>query len=211
MSDSSKRKRPLVAENRYAKKSAAKAAANSKPAAKAKAKPRRARRTAKPRRGGILGFVERIARWIMQVIWAAFLVATVIYVVVMRFVAAGEGLPGADSPLTAVAVEIAAVAAAGYPFDGCSNEAVSSLLVPLASYPCVGWILGEESSKDESFSSLEQLEGINEGMQASILMNQSVNNSLATNLIGKDVLAVGDVIGDPVVPHVSVVDVVERL
>lgn len=45
-----------------------------------------------------------------------------------------------------------------------------------------------------TFSSLEQLEGINEGMQASILMNQSVNNSLATNLIGKEVLAIGDTI-----------------
>lgn len=45
-----------------------------------------------------------------------------------------------------------------------------------------------------TFSSLEQLEGINQGMQASILMNQSVNNSLATNLIGKEVLALGDTI-----------------
>lgn len=43
-----------------------------------------------------------------------------------------------------------------------------------------------------TFSSLEQLEGINEGMQASLLMNQSVNNTLATNLIGKEVLAIGD-------------------
>jgi len=42
-----------------------------------------------------------------------------------------------------------------------------------------------------TFSSLEQLESINSGMQASLLMNQSVNNSLATNLIGKEVLAEG--------------------
>lgn len=43
-----------------------------------------------------------------------------------------------------------------------------------------------------TFSSLEQLESINDGMQASLLMNQSVNNSLATNLIGKEVLVAGD-------------------
>lgn len=42
-----------------------------------------------------------------------------------------------------------------------------------------------------TFSSLEQLQSINDGMQASLLMNQSVNNSLATNLIGKEVLAEG--------------------
>jgi flagellar basal-body rod modification protein FlgD len=42
-----------------------------------------------------------------------------------------------------------------------------------------------------TFSSLEQLESINSGMQASLLMSQSVNNSLATNLIGKEVLAEG--------------------
>jgi flagellar basal-body rod modification protein FlgD len=42
------------------------------------------------------------------------------------------------------------------------------------------------------FSSLEQLESINGGIQASLLMNQSVNNSLATNLIGKEVLTAGN-------------------
>jgi len=42
-----------------------------------------------------------------------------------------------------------------------------------------------------TFSSLEQLESLNSAMQASLLMNQSVNNSLATNLIGKEVLADG--------------------
>jgi flagellar basal-body rod modification protein FlgD len=43
-----------------------------------------------------------------------------------------------------------------------------------------------------TFSSLEQLEGINQGMQTNLLMNQSVNNSLATTLIGKEVLASGN-------------------
>jgi flagellar basal-body rod modification protein FlgD len=45
-----------------------------------------------------------------------------------------------------------------------------------------------------TFSSLEQLESLNEAMQASVLMDQSVNNSLATTLIGKEVLAEGSVI-----------------
>jgi len=45
-----------------------------------------------------------------------------------------------------------------------------------------------------TFSSLEQLEGINANMQASLLMDQSVNNSLATTLIGKEVLAQGNTV-----------------
>jgi len=43
-----------------------------------------------------------------------------------------------------------------------------------------------------SFSSLEQLQNIDQGIQVSVLMNQAVNNSLATNLIGKEVLTNGD-------------------
>jgi flagellar basal-body rod modification protein FlgD len=42
-----------------------------------------------------------------------------------------------------------------------------------------------------TFSNLEQLEQINSNMRTSILLDQSVNNSLATNLIGKEVLADG--------------------
>lgn len=42
-----------------------------------------------------------------------------------------------------------------------------------------------------TFSSLEQLEGINQGIQVTVLMNQAVNNSLATNLIGKEVMVSG--------------------
>ena len=62
MSDSSKRKRPLVADRRYA-------TVKAKPA-KRKAKPRKkpARRTAK-RRGGIIGFFQRIIRWVLRLIW----------------------------------------------------------------------------------------------------------------------------------------------
>ena len=52
---------------------------------------------------------------------------------------------------------VRAVVTAGYPFDGCTNEAVSAALVPLAPYGCVGWVLGEESTYDETFSALEQI------------------------------------------------------
>jgi hypothetical protein len=49
-----------------------------------------------------------------------------------------------------------AIARAGYPFDGATNEAVSGALVQLGTYTCVGWFLGEESTQDETFSALEQ-------------------------------------------------------
>ncbi|MBI5837321.1 MAG: flagellar hook assembly protein FlgD [Candidatus Eisenbacteria bacterium] len=42
------------------------------------------------------------------------------------------------------------------------------------------------------FSSLEQMQNMNDGMATSILLNQSVNNSLTTGLIGRDVEARGD-------------------
>lgn len=45
-----------------------------------------------------------------------------------------------------------------------------------------------------TFSSLEQLESLNAGMQTSLLMNQSLNNSLATNLIGKEILSEGSTV-----------------
>ncbi len=65
MSDSSKRKRPLVADRRYATTKA-------KPAkrAKPKAKPRRktVRRT-RQQRGGIIGFFQRIVRWCLRLVW----------------------------------------------------------------------------------------------------------------------------------------------
>lgn len=65
----------------------------------------------------------------------------------------------ADNPhhwLTVDGAAVAAVAAAGYPFDGCTNEAVTGLLVLLSNYRCVGWILGEESTVHETFSTVEQ-------------------------------------------------------
>lgn len=49
------------------------------------------------------------------------------------------------------------VIAAGYPFDGCTNEAVQGSLVTLNAYRTVGWILGEESTVDQTFDLVEQL------------------------------------------------------
>jgi N-acetylmuramoyl-L-alanine amidase len=58
--------------------------------------------------------------------------------------------------LTVDGAAIQAVLTAGYPFDGCTNEAVATGLVPLAGYRCTGWILGEESTAHETFSATEQ-------------------------------------------------------
>lgn len=69
MSDSSKRKRPLVAENRYRSKAGAAKANRAAPKPKPKASRRTARKPSRPRRGGIVGFFSRIARWIMRLIW----------------------------------------------------------------------------------------------------------------------------------------------
>ncbi|MEO8376720.1 MAG: fibronectin type III domain-containing protein [Candidatus Sumerlaeota bacterium] len=44
----------------------------------------------------------------------------------------------------------AAIAAAGFSFDSCSNEAVASGDVALGNYDVVDWILGEESSNDKT-------------------------------------------------------------
>lgn len=49
-----------------------------------------------------------------------------------------------------------AIKAAGYTFDSASNEAVSKGLVDLTKYKIVDWILGQESTADETFSIQEQ-------------------------------------------------------
>ncbi len=49
-----------------------------------------------------------------------------------------------------------ALAAAGRYFDSCDNDAVSGGQVALASYHAAYWILGEESTANETFSSAEQ-------------------------------------------------------
>ena len=66
MSDSSKRKRPLVAEKRYPSKGKAKP---KKAAARKSTAKRKTRRPAKPRRGGVLGFFSAVIRWILRLIW----------------------------------------------------------------------------------------------------------------------------------------------
>ncbi|WP_299025881.1 transglycosylase domain-containing protein [uncultured Sulfitobacter sp.] len=70
MSDTPKRKRPLVAENRYgarAKAAAVKKTAKPKPTRKPKA--RRAAKPARKRRGGIIGLLAAMVRWILRLIW----------------------------------------------------------------------------------------------------------------------------------------------
>ena len=49
-----------------------------------------------------------------------------------------------------------AVSSSGLAYDSCQNEAVASGLVGLAAYPIVIWASGQESTSDETFSSLEQ-------------------------------------------------------
>jgi len=48
------------------------------------------------------------------------------------------------------------VAARGYAFDSCSNEAVQDRLIRLQDYDTVIWISGEEGTANESFSNAEQ-------------------------------------------------------
>ncbi|MFK7746536.1 MAG: transglycosylase domain-containing protein [Roseobacter sp.] len=62
MSDSSKGKKPLVAEKRYG-------AAKSKPAKAKAARRKKPARKTKPARGGIIGFFQRIVRWCVRLVW----------------------------------------------------------------------------------------------------------------------------------------------
>lgn len=50
-----------------------------------------------------------------------------------------------------------AILSAGYAFDACSNELVANDIVNLNDYSAVIWILGEESTENETFSYQEQL------------------------------------------------------
>ena len=71
MTDSRKRKPPLVAEKRYGAKPSVTKKAKPKSTAKPKAKPKRrsAHRNAKQRRGGITGFFGRIIGWVLKLFW----------------------------------------------------------------------------------------------------------------------------------------------
>jgi hypothetical protein len=50
----------------------------------------------------------------------------------------------------------AAITAAGWNFHTCANEAVVDGTVRLEDYPVVVWLLGDESTQDETFSAAEQ-------------------------------------------------------
>lgn len=56
----------------------------------------------------------------------------------------------------------------------------------------------EFASQLAQFSSVEQLTGINDSIQGStqadLILTQAVNNTLATNFIGKEVLSLGDIV-----------------
>ena len=51
-----------------------------------------------------------------------------------------------------------AISAAGFPFDSCQNEAITSGQVVLTNYHIVIWACGNESTADESFSAAEQMQ-----------------------------------------------------
>ena len=51
-----------------------------------------------------------------------------------------------------------AIAGAGYAFDACSNELIENEIVDLNDYSAAIWILGEESTENETFSYTEQLQ-----------------------------------------------------
>ena len=58
--------------------------------------------------------------------------------------------------MSRTAEALVAIPSAAWPFDGGTNEAVTTGLISLLSYRSVGWILGEESTADETFSVQEQ-------------------------------------------------------
>lgn len=49
-----------------------------------------------------------------------------------------------------------AIKNAGHGFSSCTNEAITNNLISLATYKAVDWILGEESTVNETFSNTEQ-------------------------------------------------------
>jgi penicillin-binding protein 1A len=72
MTDKNKRKRPLVADRRYPGKAKPKpktSAGPNPPPRKAAPARRKAARSKRPRRGGIIGFFAGLARWIWRLIW----------------------------------------------------------------------------------------------------------------------------------------------
>ncbi|MAM23810.1 MAG: glycosyl transferase [Rhodobacteraceae bacterium] len=82
MSDSSKRKRPLIADKRYNKNARKKTAATTR---KSAAKGGRSRRAAprRPRRRGPLGWLSALVAWIMRLIWTITWRVTAVAVLVL--------------------------------------------------------------------------------------------------------------------------------
>ena len=80
MSDSSKRKRPLVADKRYPGKGSAVPKKAPRGKAPAKRKPARAKR---PRRGGIIGLLSAFVGWVFRLIWKITWRLTAVAVVVL--------------------------------------------------------------------------------------------------------------------------------
>ncbi|MDW4500168.1 PBP1A family penicillin-binding protein [Sulfitobacter sp. D35] len=90
MGDSSKGKRPLVADKRYAKPASRKSkrATGSKKSAKTSSRwfGRKPKRQAPRRRGGILGFFSAVARWIMRFVWTTFVVTTIVVLLMVALI-----------------------------------------------------------------------------------------------------------------------------
>jgi penicillin-binding protein 1A len=84
MSDKPKRRSPLVADVRTSRK----ARVTPKPAAKAKPKPkvRGGRKPARQRRGGVLGLLSALVRWILRLVWVIFSRTVLVGVAVLALI-----------------------------------------------------------------------------------------------------------------------------
>jgi hypothetical protein len=65
-------------------------------------------------------------------------------------------LPARNNAFDYAVTHATALAASGYPFDSCQNEAIINNQVALANYPIVIWACGNESTTDRTFNSTEQ-------------------------------------------------------
>ncbi len=66
-------------------------------------------------------------------------------------------LPARNNAFDYAVTHATALAASGYPFDSCQNEAIINNQVALANYPIVIWACGNESTTDRTFNSTEQI------------------------------------------------------
>ncbi len=89
MSDSPKRPRSLVADNRYRGKAKPKTAASKragKPATKAGRRSRAARKPAARRRGGVLGLLSALVRWTLRLVWVIFSRVALVSIAVLALI-----------------------------------------------------------------------------------------------------------------------------